>query len=876
MQPIDNNAPNPEHQRLLIEYAPVAVAMFDREMRYLALSRKWALDFHLSGRNAIGVCHYDVFPETPERCRELHRRCLTGAAEKCGEELLIPAAGVAEWWQWEVSSWRTDAGETGGVVVFAARIAGRQEAGEALRQSEREIEAYYHDAAAGLCAIDRKLRFLRVNERLAAINGIPAAAHLGRTVREVLPQFADQAEALMQRIVATGGPVHSAEFAGETAAHPGETRHWRESWFPVKDSSGQVAGVNVMVEDITAERQLQERLRRYEWLAENSRDIILHIRRKDGRILEANAAAAHAYGYTRDELLDRSIRDLRDPATSGLTSEQMDEAEAHGILFETVHCRRDGSSFPVEVSACGATIGGVRTLISVIRDITSRRRMEEAARLWQRAFQQTELGIILAGTPGENIIAVNPAYARMHGYTPEEMTGLPVACVYPIERLPQLTAGQREIDTGTGHTVYETEHVRKDGSRFPALVDLTAVRDAEGHPVSRVAYVLDITSRKRAEDRLRQAQRMESVALLAGGIAHDFNNLLTGLMGHASLLLEDVPPESAAMVRAILSSAERAAHLTRQLLAYSGKGQFIIETLDLSQAAHEISSLVRRSIPQNVELRMEFTERPPSIAIDPRQLQQVIANLIVNAGEAIGEGRHGVITVSTRVRAVERPFVDAVGEEVLAGRYVCLEITDDGAGMDDRTRAKIFEPFFTTKFTGRGLGLAAVAGIVRAQMGGVEVESAPGQGSVFRVLFPAAGSRRNRAAATPAGALRGTILVVDDEESVQEFLKTALKRQGYQVYAAFSGKEALALCETELDRIDAIVLDIVMPAMGGTEFLRRIRAQRPDLKILLTSGYSEQEARRLCEGYGGTLFIQKPFSIGQLGEKLAALFGGRS
>ncbi len=386
------------------------------------------------------------------------------------------------------------------------------------------------------------------------------------------------------------------------------------------------------------------------------------------------------------------------------------------------------------------------------------------------------------------------------------------------------------------------------------------LKDENGIIVGAMCLWLDITDRKRGEERMRQAQKLESVGLLAGGIAHDFNNLLTGIMGSTSLLMEDATPELRGSLRNILSAAETAAHLTRQLLAYSGKGQFVIKDLHLSRAIRDMADLLRLSIPKNAELRFDFAERLPAVAMDPGHLQQIVMNLVINAGEAIGEGTCGKISISTGIHQAGQLFVDRLGTEMSAGRYVYLNVSDTGAGMDAATMARIFDPFFTTKFTGRGLGLAAVSGIVRSQKAAIMVQSRPGQGTTFTVLFPAALTGTNGHEADE-GSPMGTILVVDDEEAVRRFLIAALRKYGYRVLEAADGSEALAVCDAESGGIDAVVLDIVMPVMGGCEFMPELLKRRPQTRVLLTSGYSEAEAKRLCSSYECAAFIQKPYTV---------------
>ena len=321
--------------------------------------------------------------------------------------------------------------------------------------------------------------------------------------------------------------------------------------------------------------------------------------------------------------------------------------------------------------------------------------------------------------------------------------------------------------TGMAVRNFEFDLAFGNGEILHLLGNAVPLLDEEGHTRGAVAAFLDVTEHKRSEEHTRQVQKLESIGLLAGGIAHDFNNLLTGILGNASLLLDGAPTDDRESLEAIVSSSERAAHLTRQLLAYSGKGQFVIREMQLSREVREIVDLLRLSIPKSVDLRLDLQERLPVIRIDPAQLQQITMNLVSNAGEAIGEGKRGTISVSTGVRDIGPGQRDFFSEEIAPAQYVYLEVSDTGAGMDPKTMARIFDPFFTTKFTGRGLGLAAVSGIIRSQGGAILVRSEPGRGSTFTVLFRAAQIEREAAGQAAPGSFRGTVLVVDDEDAVR-------------------------------------------------------------------------------------------------------------
>jgi PAS domain S-box-containing protein len=391
----------------------------------------------------------------------------------------------------------------------------------------------------------------------------------------------------------------------------------------------------------------------------------------------------------------------------------------------------------------------------------------------------------------------------------------------------------------------------------------------------------DVTERRRFNDRLQQTQKLESLGVLAGGIAHDFNNLLTGIMGNVSIVLDDLPSSIAVRsnLEAVMNASERAAVLTRQLLAYAGKGRFVIERLDLSDLVQEITNLLQTSIPKTVRLRLEPHHELPCIECDAAQIQQLIMNLVINAAEAIEEGKTETVLISTSLEQINQAYIDQMvaPNGISPGKYVMLEVRDPGCGMDAVTRSRIFDPFFTTKFTGRGLGLAAVMGIVRGHRGALHVDSAPGKGSSFQVLFPVSEgppARLERPSREKSLRGQGTILVIDDEGAVRQTAKSALESYGYNVVVAENGKEGVDLFHELGDEVAAVLLDMTMPVMSGEEALMHLQSARQDVPVVLSSGYDEDEATRLFTGKGLAGFVQKPYTAACLAEKMKVVLEG--
>jgi len=418
---------------------------------------------------------------------------------------------------------------------------------------------------------------------------------------------------------------------------------------------------------------------------------------------------------------------------------------------------------------------------------------------------------------------------------------------------------------------------RRDGAERWLSARATPEREPDGSTLWH-GWILDVTEEKQAESdrrafeaKLQHAQKLESLGVLAGGIAHDFNNLLTGILGHADLALEALPEGSAVRenVLQMVTAARRAAELSKQMLAYSGKGRFTLKRLRLPELVTEMSHLLEVSISKRCALRRELDPATPAIEADPTQLRQVVMNLILNASDSIGD-ESGVIVVRAGVQDCDRAYLAGcyLDDDLPAGRYAWLEVEDTGDGMSPETVERIFEPFFTTKFAGRGLGLAAVLGIVRGHRGAIRIASEPGRGTVFRVLFPECGEPAD-ALETPDSAResfrgRGLVLVVDDEATVRRLARAMLERIGFEVICAADGNEAIALLRRHADRVRAVVLDMTMHPLDGAATFRELRRVRDDVRVVLSSGYSEQDATRAFDGVGLAGFLQKPYRLEDL------------
>jgi len=373
------------------------------------------------------------------------------------------------------------------------------------------------------------------------------------------------------------------------------------------------------------------------------------------------------------------------------------------------------------------------------------------------------------------------------------------------------------------------------------------------------ARIQSTLEKQRTEKAISRQQRFESIGMLAAGIAHDFNNLLTGIIGHAQLLQAVLTaPEDREMADSIVHAGERAAELTRQLLAYSGKGMFQMQDLDLSSLVRDTEALMRAALPSKVTLEMRLGS-VPAVSVDANQIRQALLNVTMNAGEACGE-ESGTVIVSTGMEWIESGSgFQVVPREIKAGDYSWIEVRDSGCGMDGSTIEKIFEPFFSTKFLGRGLGLAAVAGIVRSHGGLLRVESAPGMGSCFRMYLPTA-----RRAPAKREIAADTVLVVDDEAIVRQIVKVALERAGHKVVIAESGEAAIEAFKSTRGQVGLVLLDWKMPGMDGTEALRILRKIAPDVKVIISSGLSQSDTEYHFRETPVAGYLQKPYRMSEL------------
>ncbi|MGA2080174.1 MAG: PAS domain S-box protein [Holophaga sp.] len=645
-----------------------------------------------------------------------------------------------------------------------------------------------------------------------------------------------------------------------------------------------------------AESRLAQSEEMFRLLVEGVQDYAIFMLDPQGTVVSWNSGAERLKGYRAGEILGRHFACFYPPeqAAAGVPARDLAAAEAAGVCqAEGERMRKDGSRFLAHMTICALrdAQGRLRGFAKVTRDITQQaeaeRRLraltqnletlvqaktqelaESEARL-QGFIHHATAAIAFKGLDGR-LLLVNPRMETLLGRAQEEILGRSVLDLFPGPLGEALHRADQELMASGRASTREELWTHADGEVHTYLAQRFPLVDGTGRSWGLGVLGTDITERKQAELALFQSQKLESMGLLAGGIAHDFNNLLGAILGNLGLAQMETSPMAPARghLETIEGLVVRASDLTRQMLAYSGRGKFQLRTVNLNDLVREMTHLIGISIPKKVVIRYDLDPGLPSVEADPAQMQQVVMNLVINAADAIAE-RSGTIVLATRALALdeEGPAGAWCGQIPAPGPYVCLDVADDGCGMSPETLGRIFDPFFTTKFTGRGLGLAAIQGIVRGHRGGIQVQSEPGRGTTFRIALPATSlapevQAKEEAAADYRGS--GTVLVVDDEDSIRAMAVGVLQHIGFEALQAGDGLKALELLRRHRDRVCLVIMDLTMPHMDGEEAYRAMRQEGFTTPVILSSGFHEVEAVNRFTGKDLAGFLQKPYRAADL------------
>jgi PAS domain S-box-containing protein len=916
-----------EQLGLYAEHSPAAIAMFDREMKYMVVSRKWSEVYHLGSQSLIGRSHYEVFPEVPKRWVDIHRRCLEGAIEKCDEEAFVREDGTTDWIRWEVRPWRRADGTIGGIIIFSEDISQRKHDKEALQASEARYRALFEHSPDGIIIVAPDTRYIDVNPSICRMLGYTYDEMIGHKTLDIVSQrdrhLIDPARREVRegstfrwewQLVRKDGSTLEAEVIG--AAMPGGNRLG-------------------MFRDITDRKKAAEALRvttaRLHHLLEHSPAVIYALKLEGQKIIPyvVSENITHLLGYDVEETLtyewwhDHLHHEDREDALLSISA-----TIANGESRTEYRIRhKNGKFLWVEdnrrlVRNEGGEAG---EMVGVWTDITGRKQAEQRLKLQHavsavlaegaspdrtnQAVIET-LGKGLGWELGElwNVDKVGNVLRRSHVWHP------------PSTEFSDFIAASKELtfERGVGlpGRVWEsgraewTADIALDpGFVRRAISGSLGLRGWIGFPIVLREEILGVigffsteSQQPNAEllstltalgiqlgqyidkqllaEQFRQAQKMEAIGTLAGGVAHDFNNILTIITGYNDLMtLMVTDPKLLECLDAVGRAGSRATNLVRQILTFSRHEESMREVLQLGPVVEEAIKFLRAGIPSTIELRTSLGAKTPTVLADSNQIHQVVMNLCTNAWQAMKD-RPGVIDVK-----LEEFEVDAVLAEsqlrVRPGKYVRLSVSDTGIGMDRATMSRIFEPFFTTKgpSEGTGLGLSVVHGIMRNHDGSITVYSRPGEGTTFHLYFPAVGGEAldvgsDRSPIPQGGGKK--VLFVDDEEPIAILVEKMLVRLGYAAETFTSVKDALDLVIAEPGRFDLVITDMTMPGMSGLDFAKRLAEIRPDLPVIVTTGYPGSLKLEQVRAMGIRELLLKPPTLRSLGTAAHRALSGKS
>lgn len=646
------------------------------------------------------------------------------------------------------------------------------------------------------------------------------------------------------------------------------------------------------------EREVRAVEERTHVILENALDAVITIDH-EGKVLSWNREAAVIFGWSEQETIGRPLSELIVPSRyQGGHREALQRVvsaevtELAGKRTELIAHRRNGEEFPVELSVIPYAMDDKHYFTAFIRDVSEQVKTEQGRRENVRRLNEAqeiagigswELDLVADElTWSDQTYRIFEIDKNQFGASYEAF----LDAIHPDDREKVNKAYTDSLET---REPYEVSHrlLMKDGRiKYVQECCESYFDDERGIPLRSIGTVQDVTAlvesqqRREAErGKMEHVQRLESLGVLAGGIAHDFNNILTSLLGNAGLAINKLPDTSPAheYLKRIISGSHKAADLCKQMLAYSGKGKFVVKPINLSELVEEMNQLLKVTVAKNIVLRLDLDKQIPAIDADVTQMQQVIMNLVINASEAIGE-KSGAISIATGVTRVDEQYLSTMflDERLKEGRYVYLEVSDTGCGMDKATKEKLFEPFFTTKFAGRGLGMAAILGIIRGHRGAIKVYTELGKGTTFKVLFPCSDQapvplteEQKRIAAWHGD---GAVLIVDDEESIREVASAMLENLGIEPLTAADGVEGVEMFKQHHERIRVVLLDMTMPKMNGEDAFSEMCRIDPEVKVILSSGYNEQDATNRFAGKGLAGFLQKPYSEEELTAKLSEIF----
>jgi two-component system, cell cycle sensor histidine kinase and response regulator CckA len=878
--------------RTLAEAAPDMIYAVNRDDVVEYVNPAAAAQIGRKAEEIIGRSREQFFPAiTNERQRQsLQKVFETGQPLHLEARTLFPRGYL--WLDMWLMPIRDASGRVARVLGVSRDISQRKLAEEAAQASEARYHALAEAAQDMIFTIGKDGMVQFVNSFAAAQLGLRPQDIIGKPRAQFFRgDQSSQQEAALQRVFESGEPLYD-----ESLTTFPDRQIWLGTWLnPVRNEAGEVAAVQGISRDITRRVRAEETLRLQGTALESAANGIV-ITDTQGNVAWVNQAFTQLTGYGVEEILGRNLRILKSGQHEAKYYQEMWQTILSGRVWrsEVINRRKDGRLYTQEqtVTPVRGARGEVTHFIAIQQDITERKQMEaelrESRQRFARIFQSNPEAITISALDSRRFLDVNDGFLAQLGYERDQVLGrTPAELGLFADAQDRERIRERMLKDGRLRN-FEVRLRRQDGTTFDVLMSAESIQ--LGAEPCLLTITNDITRWKHQqaemEEKLRQAQKLESLGTLAGGVAHDFNNILTIIQGHAFLLLSDgkLVAESLDSLRQIAQAAERAANLTRQLLTFSRQQPLQRRVLDLNEVVGNMTKMLCRLIGEDIALEIKCSPRLPMVVADVGMMEQVVMNLAINGRDAIharpNPSEPGRLTIGTESIMAQPPDeLDRLDRPLR--QYVCLSVRDNGCGIPQEIQERIFDPFFTTKEVGKGtgLGLATVHGIVQEHQGWIDLESSPEQGATFRIFVPASSqeSRREIDRHAPPSVRGGceTILLVEDEDALRELAKEILERYGYTVVVASSGRKALEMWEQVESQIDLLLTDVVMPeGINGRQLAEMLDARKPGLKVIYTTGYNTEITGWDFMRADGVYYLQKPYPPHELAQMVRNCLDG--
>lgn len=864
--------------RIALDSVADGVHVIDRDLCVVLINARltsWLKELGLM-KDIVGQPLREAFPFISEKVYDQYHHVLETGTMVITEEATM--VGDREYFTETRKIPVIEEGRVNKVVTIIRDLTEIKQAQLAVTSERNKLQSLIDALDCGLTLQDREYNIVFRNKFMHDTFG----ANVGEKCYHAYEFQEHVCEGCPVELSFKDGMPHTTE--RKVSMPSGKTIIFDNTATPLKDAGGNITACLEIVRDVTERKQAEEDLRESQERAEKlfRTSIIPQVvmDAETGEYIDCNEAAVQIYGYTnREETLGKTPADVSTPTQydgSDSAIEAMKRIQTcrdnSFHVFEWRHQRPDGQIWDADVHMMLFRHRGKPLMQFSLLDITERKKAVDALRRAEKKyrgiFENAVMGIFQTTSEGR-YLSVNPAGARMYGYeSPEDMIESVVDMAHQVYVDPADRKRFKEIIETRGYIEgFEAEHFRKDGSKIWSSMNARAIRDASGVTRYYETTAQDITERKHLESQLRQSQKMEAIGTLAGGIAHDFNNILTVLVGYGSLLKMQMEDDDRRKhyVNQMLTSSQKAANLTQSLLAFGRKQMMELKPCKVNTIIRGVEKLLKRLLTEDIEFTVMLAPRDLTIMADITQIDQVLINLAANARDAMPGG--GQLIITTNEFQLDNRFIQSHGFGE-PGTYALISITDTGCGIDKNTKEKIFEPFFTTKEVGKGtgLGLSIVYGIIKQHGGYITVSSEPRKGTTFDVYIPVTRTKTEETEKSTTEIEGGTelILVAEDNYELRKLIREVLTGKGYAVVDAIDGEDAVWRFMEHKDKIDLLLLDVVMPRMNGKEVYEVIQKVRTDVKVLFTSGYTGDVVFDKGINDVAFNFISKPVSPNEL------------